>query len=346
MTAYLIRRTLQSLLILWLSTILSFSVMQLAPGGPLQFIDFNFNSGQGKSKAEDIERIKRLHGVDRSLPVQYVVWLAGETWLPATPTWRSGKCLHDPSECGRGIIRLDFGRSFLVKGVPVLDVVLERLPATALLAFASLFVSLLVGIPFGMISAFYRGRWPDNLIRVSTVLVNTVPDWWLGLLLLIILGGYFDLVPLNGMGEGSLLNRLHHLLLPAIVSATAGWIGISRILRFGMLDVLSQDYVRTARAKGLPGNLLITRHVLRNALLPFVTGIRDLFLLVIGGSVLFEIVFSWPGMGRLAVSAVSARDFPLLMALFLIGAVLGILGTLVTDIVYGIVDPRIRYDKR
>lgn len=201
----------------------------------------------------------------------------------------------------------------------------------------------------GIISALNVRRWPDHMVRVGTVLLNTVPEWWIGLVLLIILGSYLKVVPLGGMetiGDGSLPDRLRHLALPATVSAIGGWIGFSRILRFEMLEVLNQDYVRTARAKGLGQNLLLWRHVLRNALMPFVTGLGGIFLLILSGSVLFEIVFSWPGMGRLAIEAINSRDYPLMMAIFVISSFLGILGLLMVDILYGVVDPRVHYGER
>lgn len=343
MTRYIIRRSLQSLLLVWVSTLIGFSVYQLAPGGPLQFMD-----DDPKRNAADVARLERTYGIDRSIPAQYIAWAFGEDWLPANATWRSGRCLNEPDRCARGIIRLDFGRSFSFKGEPVLNLIADRIPATFLLAFSSLILSIVIGFPLGIIAAFTRGRWPDNTIRVITVLINTVPEWWIGLLLLIILGGYLGLVPLGGMydiGDGSLADRLHHLLLPALVSSISGWIGFSRILRFEILDVLNQDYVRTAKAKGLSRQAVIWRHVLRNALMPFVTGLGSIFLLILSGSVLFEIVFSWPGMGRLAVNAINARDYPVMMALFVISSFLGILGVLMVDILYSVVDPRVRYDR-
>jgi peptide/nickel transport system permease protein len=341
MTRYIIRRALQSLALMWVATIIAFSIYQLAPGGPLQFMD-----DDPKRSQADIERLERLYGLDRSVPVQYAVWLAGEDWLPATPTWRSGRCLNEPDRCTLGLIRLDFGRSFHYQGESVINLIASRIPATFLLAFSSLVISMVVGFPLGIISALNRGKWPDNLVRVTTVLINTVPEWWIGLMLLIVLGGYLGLVPLGGMSDardGSLLNRLHHLVLPATVSAISGWIGFSRILRFEMLEVLNQDYIRTARAKGLSRLMVTVRHVLRNAMMPFVTGLGGIFLLILSGSLLFEIVFSWPGMGRLTLIAINARDYPLMMALFVISSFLGIVGTLMVDILYGVVDPRVRY---
>ncbi len=343
MTRYIIRRSLQSLVLLWISTLIGFTIYQVAPGGPLQFLD----SDPQRSQA-DVDRLMRVYGLDRPVLVEYVAWAFGEDWLPMSETWRSGRCLSDAERCSRGIVRLDFGRSFSFKGQPVIGLIVERIPATFLLAFSSLLISVVVGVPLGIISAFYRSRWPDNAIRIVTVLISTVPEWWIGLLLLIILGGYFGLVPLGGMetiGDGSLLDRLHHLILPATVSAISGWIGFSRILRFEMLDVLSQDYVRTAHAKGLPNKLVLLRHVLRNALMPFVTGLSGIFLLILSGSVLFEIVFAWPGMGRLTINAINARDYPVMMALFVISSFLGIVGVLLVDILYSVVDPRVRYDR-
>jgi peptide/nickel transport system permease protein len=342
MTRYIVRRSIQSIFLILLSTIIGFAIYQLAPGGPLQFLD-----DDPSSTSADANRLARIYGLDRSIPVQYLAWLVGEDWMPANPTWRSGRCLSDPDRCGRGIIRLDFGRSFFFKGRSTIEVIAERIPATFLLGVTSLIISVLVGIPLGIYAALKRGKMPDHIIRVSTVLLNTVPHWWLGLLLLIVLGGYLGVVPLGGMetiGDGSLLDRLHHLILPATVAAIGGWIGFSRILRFEMLEVLNQDYVRTARAKGLSNRVVIYRHVLRNAMLPFVTGLSGIFLLILSGSVLFETVFSWPGMGRLFITAVNARDYPVMMALFVIGSFLGVLGLLMVDILYSIVDPRVKYD--
>ncbi len=342
MTRYIVRRGIQSFFLILLTSLIAFTIYQLAPGGPIQFLD-----DDPSATAEDANRLARSYGLDRPIPVQYLSWLAGEDWLPETARWRSGRCLLDTERCGKGIIRLDFGRSFFFKGRSVLDVIAERIPATFLLAISGLILSVVGGLPLGIYAALNRGKMPDHVIRISTVLINTVPEWWIGLLLLIVLGGYFGLVPLSGMqtvGDGSLLDRLHHLILPAIVSAIGGWIGFSRIMRFEMLEVLNRDYVRTARAKGLAERTVIFRHVLRNALMPFVTGLSGIFLLILSGSVLFEIVFSWPGMGRLFITAVNARDYPVMMALFVIGSFLGILGLLMVDILYSFVDPRVKYD--
>lgn len=345
LTRYIIRRGLQSFFLIWIATLIAFTIYQLAPGGPLQFLD----DDPQRSEA-DLNRLKHLYGLDRSVLVQYLAWLTGEDWfanLPEGQAWQSGRCANDVTKCGRGIVRLDFGRSFHFKGESVIDLIVERMPATFILATSSLIISVLGGVPLGILAALYRGRWPDHSIRVTTVLLSTVPEWWVGLILLIILGGFLGLVPLGGMqnvGDGSLLDRLHHLILPAIIGAIGGWIGISRILRFEVLEVLNQDYVRTARAKGLYERTVLFRHTLRNALMPFITGLSGIFLLALSGSVLFETVFAWPGMGRLFIVAINSRDYPVMMGLFVIGAVLGVLGILMVDILYSIVDPRVKYE--
>lgn len=342
MTRYIVRRSIQSFFLIIIATMIGFTVYQLAPGGPIQFLD-----DDPQATSADYNRLARLYGLDRSIPVQYLAWLAGEDWLPQNETWQSGRCMADPERCGRGIVRLDFGRSFSYKGRSALDVITERIWATFQLGFASMILGILGGVPLGILAALKRGKLPDHIIRVSTVLINAVPHWWLGLLLLILLGGYLRLVPLGGMqtiGDGSLLDRLHHLILPATIGAIGGWISFSRILRFEMLEVLNQDYVRTARAKGLQERWVLIRHVLRNALMPFVTGLSGIFLLILSGSVLFELVFAWPGMGRLFIQAVNARDYPVMMALFVIGSFLGILGILMVDILYSFADPRVKYD--
>lgn len=344
MTRYIIRRGLQSIALLFVTTLIAFSIQQLAPGGPLQFLD-----DDPTATSEDSERLLRLYGLDRPISAQYLTWLLGEDWVPESETWRSGRCLSRPDKCGRGIVRLDFGRSFHWRGESVIGLIAERIPATFQLAFASLVLGNLIGIPLGIIAALKRGKWQDNLIRVATVVTSVVPSWWIGLILLIILGSYLKLVPLSGMqtiGDGSIWDRLHHLILPATVAAIGGVIGTSRILRFEILDVLNQDYVRTARAKGLSSRVVIIRHVLRNALLPFVTGLGGIFVLILSGSILFENVFSWPGMGRLAIQAINSRDYPVMMAFFVIGSFLSIVGLLFVDIMYSIVDPRVTYDRR
>jgi peptide/nickel transport system permease protein len=193
----------------------------------------------------------------------------------------------------------------------------------------------------------HRGTWVDNVIRVFTVIGNAVPHWWLGLMILVISANTIRLFPLGGMftpGHDTLLDRLWHLALPATIAAMGGWIGYSRFIRSEVLEVLGQDYVRTARAKGLRETVVMAGHVLRNALIPIVTMMGGVLAALVSGGVLFETTFSWPGIGRMFIAAAFQRDYPVLMALTMMTAVLVIIGNLLADIAYGWVDPRVRYD--
>jgi peptide/nickel transport system permease protein len=205
----------------------------------------------------------------------------------------------------------------------------------------------LLGIPLGVFAAIHRGSWVDNLVRVFTVVGNAVPHWWLGLMILVVSANTIRIFPLGGMytqGNDTLLDRLWHLALPATIAAMGGWIGYSRYMRSEVLEVLGQDFVRTARAKGLGERIILVRHVFRNALIPIVTLMGGVLAALVGGSVLFENTFSWPGIGRMAVQAAFQRDYPVLMALNMFSALLVILGNLLADIAYGWVDPRVRYE--
>ncbi len=315
MGRYVIRRSIQSIFILWMVSIISFALMYMAPGGPVQFFE------DPKARVEDIARIKSLYGLDQPLPVQYLRWL-----------W--------------GVVRLDFGKSY-VSHRPVIKMIVERIPATVELAAAGMILGLVGGIPLGIYTAFRRGTWFDSVVRVLTVIGNAVPHWWLGLILIIVFSSTIRLFPSGGrytIGQGDILDRLRHLVLPAIISALGGWITYSRFMRYEVLEVVRQDYVRTARAKGLPSRIVMSRHILRNALLPIVTMMGGILTIVVSGAVLFENVFSWPGMGRLSIQAFYKRDYPLLMALIMISSFLVIVGNLLADIAYGFVDPRVKYE--
>ena len=311
---YVVRRLIQSVGLLLLITVLSFGIMRLAPGGPTQFLD------DPRIGPEYRAQVLESFGLNDPLPIQYLKWLGN-------------------------VVRLDFGYSFIDRR-PVIDKIWERIPATFQLSLASFLLGLL-GIPLGVYAALRRGRWQDQAIRLFTVFGNAVPHWWLGLMLLIFFATTVRIFPLGGMytiGDGSLLDRLHHLALPALIGALGGWIGFSRFIRSQMLDVLGQDYVRTAHAKGLEARAVLYGHALRNALIPIVTALGGILAGLLSGSVLFETTFSWPGLGRMSVDAAFQRDFPVLMALTVIFSVLVILGNLLADIAYGWVDPRVRYD--
>lgn len=317
MTRYVVRRLIQSVFLLLGVTILSYGIMRIAPGGPSQFIG---GEGNPRISPEYRKQLAESFGLNDPVPVQYAKWV-----------WN--------------VLRLDFGRSF-VDQRPVIEKIAERIPASFQLALASFILGLL-GIPLGIYAATHRGRLGDQLVRLLTVFGNSVPHWWLGLMVLILSASTIRIFPLGGqytIGNDNLLDRLWHLALPATIGALGGWISYSRFVRAELLDVLGQDFVRTAHAKGLPGQVVLIRHALRNALLPLAVMFGGILTLIISGSVLFEITFSWPGLGRLFIDAAYQRDYPLLMASTLVVSFLVILGNLLSDISYAWVDPRVQYD--
>jgi peptide/nickel transport system permease protein len=313
MTGFIIRRLIQSIFLLLGITLLTFIITRLAPGGPETMLE------DPNIRPEYIEQLRRSYGLDQPVLVQYVKW-AGN------------------------MLQLDFGRSF-EDNRPVIDKIVERVPATLQLSIAGYALGLL-GIPLGIYAALHRGQLIDNVVRVFTVVGHAIPHWWLGLMIVVFTAPY-GIFPLGGMADlnasNAVLDRLHHLFLPALISAMSGWIILSRYMRSEMLEVLSQDYVRTARAKGLRERKVMN-HAIRNALLPIITVLGGSLAGFFSGAVLLETVFSWPGMGRLAVQAAFRRDYPTVMALTVIFSFLVIIGNLLADIAYAYVDPRVRYE--
>lgn len=317
MTRFVVRRLIQSLFLLLGVTVISYTLMRLAPGGPALFIG---GAGNPRISPEYRRQLEEAFGLNDPIPIQYAKWL-----------W--------------SVLHLDFGRSY-VDQRPVMEKIAERIPASFQLALASFILGLL-GIPLGILAATHHGRPLDQVIRLFTVFGNSVPHWWLGLMVLIFSASTIRIFPLGGqytIGQDNLLDRLWHLILPATIGAMGGWITYSRFVRAELLDVLGQDFVRTAHAKGLPARTVLYRHALRNALMPLATMFGGILTLIVAGSVLFEITFSWPGLGRLTVDAAYQRDYPLLMAMTLISSALVILGNLLADISYAWIDPRVRYD--
>jgi peptide/nickel transport system permease protein len=313
MWRYAVRRFVQAVL-LWIGvTALSFAIIHAAPGGPVQFFE------DPRFSPEVRLEIEASLGLHDPIPVRYVRWLSG-------------------------IVRLDFGRSF-ADNRPVIERIAERWPNSMQLLLAGSLIGLL-GIPLGVVSAVRRGTVYDHGVRVVLVLLNAVPHWWLGLVILIVTANTLPIFPLGGMttiGRGDLLDRLWHLLLPSTLLGMTGWIGYGRFMRAELLDVLQQDYVRTARAKGLREARVLRRHALRNALIPIATVVGGVLPAFLAGGLLIETVFSWPGLGRLFYDAASSRDYPTVMAVTVIGAFLILMGNLLSDLLYGVVDPRIRY---
>jgi peptide/nickel transport system permease protein len=328
-----------------LLSIVFFALVNLAPGGPL--------SGYGQARhvpPERIAQLKRQLGLDKPLPVQYVIWLVGNDWMRVDT---NGDGIPDSGGTRHGILRGDFGYSFRNRK-PVLDEIAVRLPNPIYLMSVTLLVALSLAIPIGVISALRQYSLFDISVTTFTFAGQALPDFWLGLILIIIFYVLLknpmtgqSLLPAGGMYTTglafSLSDRISHLIMPVIAGAL-GWLAwYSRFLRSSMLDVIHQDYLRTARAKGLSQSQVMFKHALRNALIPLVTLLALDLPYIIGGAVFIEMIFSWPGMGLFYYQAALQRDYPVLLAILIIGAVAIILSNLLADVVYAILDPRIRY---
>ena len=375
MIKYLARRLLQSIPIFFGITIFSYLLISLAPGGPVEILAFN-----NRLKPREREELKYILGANDPLPVQYLRWLLGDDWmrwdgdgdgladsavffidLYAPQLNDNGKPLLDeetgdtllrplPPGNRRGIMRGDFGKSVYYKRA-ALDVLVERLPATLELGATSLLVGLILGVAIGVMAAVNRGGWFDQSSRVGAVIVNSVPNFGLGLLLLLVFGASLGVLPLAGRCKTTiddscppLPQRLEYLILPTIVLSAGGVAGYSRFMRASMLDVVSQDYIRTARAKGLTERIVWLRHGMRNALIPIAIFLGPSITFLLSGAVVTESVFSWPGVGRLLIQAPQRRDYTIVMIAVVFGAIANIIGYLLSDILCALIDPRIRFD--
>jgi peptide/nickel transport system permease protein len=357
MGRYVIRRLIQSIPIFFGITILAYMLMTAAPGGPVRALAFD-----PKISAEDREQLATKLGVNDPWPVQYLRWLIGDDWLRwdsdddgvadqafLIPLDTDGDGEPEAPGIRKGVLRGDFGRSF-VKKRPVLDILLERLPATLELSISSLLIGTSVGILIGLVSAVRRGSLFDNSSRVLAVFLQAIPNFWLGLLMILFFGATLGWLPLQGRCPttiddtcGPIYTRLNYLIMPVALLSFGPIAGFSRYARASMLDVIGQDYVRTARAKGLPERAIWLKHGARNAMIPIATFIGPAIFGLLGGAVITEQIFSFPGVGKLSLDAVLQRDYPVVMAVTIYAALSTILGYLLSDILYGIIDPRIRY---
>jgi peptide/nickel transport system permease protein len=303
-------------------TIICFAVMHLAPGSPTD-LQTQMNP---RASAEAQARLRAMYNLDKPLYHQYWIWV-------------------------KKLAVLDLGQSFSTDHRPVADKVLERLPVTILLNCLSLILILVIAIPIGVLSAVHQNSLFDKLTSIFVFIGFAVPTFWLALLLMILFGVQLGWLPISGIrslnyeylpaGVAS-WDLIKHLILPVILSAFGGLAGLSRYMRSNMLEVIRQDYIMTARAKGLSERAVIYKHALRNALLPVITILGLSIPGLIGGSVIFETIFAIPGMGQLFYMSVMARDYPVVMGILFIGAVLTLLGNLIADVSYAVADPRIR----
>jgi peptide/nickel transport system permease protein len=315
MIAYVGRRALQAAILLFLVSLVSYGIMNVAPGGPLAVYLHN-----PQVTPERIELLRHQLGLDRPWYLQYAAWLGG-------------------------IVRGQWGYSYYT-GRPVLQMIAERLPATLLLMLASFALAIALAFPLGLFAATHKYSWADNLLSFGSFFAWAMPTFWFGLMLQLVLAVQLRLLPVAGMheiGSTSPLDLLRHLVMPAAVLGLGSIASWSRYLRSSVLETLGQDYVRTARAKGLPRRRVLNRHVLRNSMIPIVTLMGLDLPALFSGAVITESIFGWPGMGRLFLAALNNRDYPLQMAGLMISASLLILGNLLADLTYAALDPRIRY---
>ena len=375
MTKYIIRRLLQAIPTVFGITFIVFIFISLTPGGPVEILAFN-----NRMKLREKEELKYILGFNDPLFVQYLRWLTGDDWMRwdedddgladasvffidhyAPELDERGKPLIDestgepvlkPLPPGKkyGILRGDWGNSIYYKR-SALSVLVERLPATLELGITSLITGFTLGIAIGIVAAVRHGGIFDQITRVGAVIVDSVPSFGLGLLLILVFSIYLNVTPIAGRCKTTLDDscaplpqRLEYLILPTIVLAAGGVSGYSRFMRASMLDVVSQDYIRTARAKGLQERGIWLRHGIRNAFIPIATFLGPSITFLLTGAAITEQIFAWPGVGRLLVQAPGRRDYPIIMIVVVYGALANILGYLLSDFLYALIDPRIRFD--
>ncbi len=322
MLTYLLKRLIFMVPMLLGITIISFLIVHLPPGEP-GALGLEMNP---KVTKEVRERIRALYDLDKPLHVQYYLWV-------------------------KRFVKLDFGRSFSSDRRLVIDKITERLPITISLNLIALIIELAVGIPIGVYCARYKGSLLDTGLTAFVFAGFAIPTFWLALLCMLFFGVYLDLLPITGLKSfnyselsffGKVGDLARHLVLPVLISAVGGLAGMSRFMKSSLLEVLRQDYITTAYAKGLPEGMILRKHAVRNALLSIINLLGMSVPGLIGGSVIFETIFGIPGMGQLFYMSVMSRDFPVIMGVLVMGAFLTLVGNLLADIALAVADPRIR----
>lgn len=352
MTRYVIRRLLQAIPTLIGISVISFILVNSTPGDPIAVRYFDPNITE-ETKAI----LRRQLGLDQPLYLQYLNWFVGISLRrgDVTQEFSVGQttCRYlswiDLTVCDTngGVIRGNLGTSLSTKQ-PVWDRLVERMPATLELGLSALIVSLLIGVPLGVLSAVYQGSWFDNTVRVLAVIGNALPAFWFALMLIFLFGVVLGWLPTGGRQTVSLdmrfdlVDRIKHLILPTVILAFGPIATYSRFMRTETLEVIRTDYVRTAKAKGLPPFSIWFVHALRNAMIPLLTILGPAITGLLSGAVVTETVFAWPGMGRLTLNAAFQRDYPMVLGAVMFFSALTILGNLLSDIFYAVVDPRVR----
>jgi peptide/nickel transport system permease protein len=318
MASFVVRRVAQAIPTVFGITLVTFILMRLSPADPVTLMV----AGSSDLTQGDIAAIRQAYGLDQPLPIQYLSWLA-----------------H--------VLTGDFGQSFLFKR-PVIQMIAAALPNTLLLASTALLLALAIGVPLGVLAAHHRGTLLDQLIRIFGVAGHAIPGFWFALMFILVLSVNFRLFPVGGMqtigkDPWDVGDRLSHLVGPALALSLAGIANYSRYMRTEMLEVLGQDFVRTAQAKGLYQHTVLFVHAFRNALLPLITALGGLLAALVSGALVIEQVFAWPGMGRMTYEAARSKDYPVVMAVVLLSSAMLLLSYIIRDVAYSIVDPRIRH---
>jgi peptide/nickel transport system permease protein len=353
MTTFLIRRLFQMTIVLLISSVVIYLILSLVPGGPLDEL-MQVTDPRDRPSRADVERMERALGLDKPWYLQYVTWAAGDTWLD-----KIGYEQYQGER--RGIIRGDWGTSWKIeRNRQVWDVIMRRLPDTLRLMVTATLISIALAIPIGIYSAVKQYSKLDYFFTSFSFLGISLPSFWFGLMLIsaslaLQRSGMFYLPPgdvlslrnytVSGLGvveAGSFTDRILHLIMPVIVLSLINLAGYSRFMRSSMLEVLRQDYVRTARAKGLRERIVVMKHALRNALIPLITVIVYTIPNIFSGALITETVFNYKGLGWLYIQALLQRDWPIVMAFLIITALLVVFANLLADILYTIADPRIR----
>ncbi|MEX2540914.1 MAG: ABC transporter permease [Trueperaceae bacterium] len=309
---FILRRLVQAIPVIILASIPIFLILHAAPGDPALML-------AGEDAPDSVvAAIKRELRLDQPLVIQYVTWLGD-------------------------LVRGDMGKSFL-SGAPVSLLISQRLPATIELALTAMTLSVLIAIPLGALAAIHRGKLVDKLITVGTTFGIAVPNFWIGILLVLLFGLLFHLLPAGGRVsfQEDPFQAVRFLILPSLTLAIALSANLIRFVRASMLEVLPQDFVRTARSKGLRPRVVIFRHALRNSLIPMLTVLGVQFGRLLAGSIIIESIFTWPGIGSLMLTAIRSRDFPVIQGTLALFMFIVIFTNLLTDMLYGVIDPRIR----
>lgn len=314
MTAFIVRRLIQGLLVLFLISAITFFLVNLAPGGPLAVVSM-------ERTEEEREAAIKLLGLDKPVLVRYLDWLGGT-------------------------VRGDLGKSYN-QGLPVATLLVQRMGNTLQLALTALILTALLGTTLGLLAAMFKNRWPDHVISSVATLGMSIPGFWLGIVCIIIFTVQLKVLPSSGIytiGQDSFIDRLRHLIMPAGVLAFTLMPNVIRVTRSALLEVLTSDYVRTARAKGLGQRSVMLKHSLKNAMVPVIAIVGLITTVLFSGSVVIESVFGWAGLGRLAIEAANGRDYPVILGVTMLVGTIVVVVNLLVDVLYAAVDPRISHE--